>query len=77
MDYTTLIPVYGNVLGISFDDMEEIAIESKNSASVVKDGNVVDKIRVATDGFDPKVLWRGAVMYAYLVDSYAIAKDME
>lgn len=77
MDYATRMTVYGNVLGISFDDMEEITMESAKSASVVKDGNVIDTIKVVTDGFDPKVLWRGAMMYAYLVESYAVGKDME
>ena len=70
-DSIGLLTVYGKVLGLGMDEMEESTIRLGTISGCDRDSSIADDVEEMALGYDPKTLWLGAVVFGYL--SYMVS----
>lgn len=73
----TLLVMYGRILGLTPDEMSEIALEAKTAAEEFEYAPASEGVLATTRGRDPKILWQGALVYGYIVDTCTIHPSIE
>ena len=69
MDNTEILLTFGDAIGISLAEQEEHIEEILHT---VTDGKTtLEAINILTDGMDKDTLYRGAVIYGWLLDIYS------
>ena len=64
-----LLVAYGGILGLSADDMKKIAEDANNATRDLSTAPPRESVLAASGECDPKILWLGAVVYGYMIDT--------
>lgn len=65
-----LLTAYGRILGLSIADMERISEDAAIANSGIENDSPTESILAVAGECDPKILWRGAVLYGFVLDMF-------
>lgn len=69
---TSLLVAYGRTLGLSTAAMEKISADAAIANDTAENDSAVESILAVAGGCDPKILWLGAVLYGFVLDTFDV-----